>query len=184
MSGLRSTEKVRAGRGRQASRRAEGDSLRSGAGEGHDQSAPSQAEAHQREASDLHQHRFRDALQTSGGCWALREPTRKERAGEQAGRGRARARGCALPPARSRRRLPGLGRARGGGGRGGSSRSLSPSSFLPRVTGRTVWERPRSARIFVRRVGRAGQALLLKGKPKVRLLRASLIRGCSQKGLG
>lgn len=57
----------------------------------------------------MHQHRFRDALQTSWGCWALREPTRKERAGEQAGRGRARARGCALRPRTLCGACPGLG---------------------------------------------------------------------------
>lgn len=85
--------------------------------------------AHQREASDLHQHRFRDALQTSRCCWALREPTRKEKAGEQAGRGRERARGCARPPARSRRRRPGPGRARDGGGSAGSSLSFPPPPF-------------------------------------------------------
>lgn len=101
--------------------------------EGQDQSASRQAGAHQREASDLHQHRFRDALQTSRGCWALREPTRKEKAGEQAGRGRARARGCARPPARSRRRLPRPGRAWDGGGHGGSIGSLSPSFFPPEL---------------------------------------------------
>lgn len=101
--------------------------------EGRDQSPSRQAGAHQRKASDLHQHRFRDALQTSRGCWALREPTRKERAGEQAGRGRAEARGCARPPARSRRRLPGPGRAWDGGGHGGSIGSLSPSFFPPEL---------------------------------------------------
>lgn len=114
----------------------------------------------------MHQHRFRDALQTSRGCWALREPTRKERAGEKVGRGRARARGCALPPARSQRRLPGLGRAWDGGGRGGSSRSLSPLLLSSRVTGRTVWERPRSTRIFERSVGEGRAAAAAQRKTK------------------
>lgn len=76
--------------------------------EGRDQSVSRQAGAHQRKASALHQHRFRDALQTSRGCWALREPTRKERAGEQAGRGRARAEGALARPRAPGGACPGL----------------------------------------------------------------------------
>lgn len=117
----------------------------------------------------MHQHRFRDALQTSRCCWALREPTRKERAGEHAGRGRARARGCARPPARSRRRRPGPGRARDGGGRGGSSRSLSPSSFPPALLEGLCGRDPEAPGFLSARWGRAGQPLVLKGKPKVHL---------------
>lgn len=78
-------------------------STRSGAGPGRDQSSRRQAGAHQREAGDLHQHRFRDALQTSGGCWALREATRKERTGEAGPGGGGRGREVAL----ARRRAPG-----------------------------------------------------------------------------
>lgn len=46
-----------------------------------------------------------------------------------------------------------------------------PLLLSPQITGRTVWERPRSTRIFKRGVGegRAGQPLLLKDKLKVRL---------------
>lgn len=141
-----------------------------------DQSAPGQARAHQREVSDLHQHRFRDALQTSRVCWALREPTRKERARQQAGRGRgrARARGCARLPARSRWRRSEPGRARDGGGCRGSSRSLSPSSFplsalLEGLCGRD----PEAPGFLSAGWGWAGQSLLLEGKPKVRVFAPS-----------
>lgn len=41
--------------------------------------------------------------------------------------------------------------------------------FPPRVTGRTVWERPRSSRLLNAGWGRAGQPVRLEGKPKVRL---------------
>lgn len=51
----------------------------------------------------MHQHRFRDALQTSGGCWALREATRKERTGEAGPGGGGRGREVSL----ARRRAPG-----------------------------------------------------------------------------
>lgn len=131
----------------------------------------------------MHQHRFRDALQTSPGCWALREPTRKERTGELAGRGRARARGCARPRAPGGA-WPGLG-APGTAEAAEEAPAPLPPPLSPRVTGRTVWERPRSTRIFEPRWGRAGQPLLLKGKPKVRLLaplRHAVATGRAQAG--
>lgn len=170
----------------QASRRAEGANTSSGAGEGRDQSAPRQAGAQPRKASDLHQHRFRDALQTSQGCRALREPTRKERAGEQAGRGRERARGCARPPARSRRRLPRPGRAEDGGGHEGSSRSLSPSLSppLPELLEGLCGRDPEAPGFSCAGWGRAGQPLQLKEKLRVRSVHTASTRGCSQKGPG
>lgn len=117
----------------------------------------------------MHQHRFRDALQTSRGCWALREPTRKERAGELAGRGRVRALGCARLPARSRRRLPGPGRARDGGGHRGRTRSLSPSFFPPELLEVLCGRDAEASGFSSAGRGRPGQPLLLKGKLKVRL---------------
>lgn len=147
-------------------------STRSGAGPGRDQSALRQAGAHQRETGDLHQHRFRDALQTSGGCWALREATRKERTGEAGpgGGGRGRGREVAL----ARRRAPGgaccwLGEPGTAEALEEAPVPLPPLLFSPRVTGRTVWERPRSTRLLSAGWGRAGQPMRLKGKPKVRL---------------
>lgn len=65
------------------SRQAREASSRSGAGPGRDQSALRRAGAHQREAGDLHQHRFRDALQTSGGCWLYGKPQERKGRGKR-----------------------------------------------------------------------------------------------------
>lgn len=137
--------------GLQEGRKARETSTRSGAGPGRDQSSRRQAGAHQREAGDLHQHRFRDALQTSGGCWALREATRKERAGEAGPGGGGRGREVAL----ARRRAP--GGACWWLGAPGTAEALEEAPVPlpppappapPRVTGRTVWERPRNTRLL------------------------------------
>lgn len=125
----------------------------------------------------MHQHRFRDALQTSGGCWALREPTRKERTGgagsEGAGeRARVRSPAGALPavPARGWAR-PGRPRPR--------RKLLFPFPLLfPRVTGRTVWERPSGTRILKRRMGEGGAAAAAQRKTKSASIRASPTRSC------
>lgn len=143
--------------GLQEGRKARETSTRSGAGPGRDQSSRRQAGAHQREAGDLHQHRFRDALQTSGGCWALREATRKERAGEAGPGGGGRGREVAL----ARRRAP--GGACWWLGAPGTAEALEEAPVPlpppappapPRVTGRAVWERPRNTRLL--NAGRVG----------------------------
>lgn len=128
----------------------------------------------------MHQHRFRDALQTSRGCWALREPTRKERAGEQAGRGRARVRS----PARALPAAPARAWARPGRRRARKKLLLpSPSSFPPALLEGLCGRDSEAPGFSNAGWGRAGQPQPLKGKPKV-CLRASLIRGSSREGLG
>lgn len=107
--------------------------------EGRDQSVSRQAGAHQRKASALHQHRFRDGFQTSSGLPGLTGTHKKAKGlGSEAGRGRPRARGCAglaraLPvaPARAWTRL---------GRRSHEEDIGSLSSFFPsRITEATVW---------------------------------------------
>lgn len=65
------------------------------------------------------------------------------------GRGRPRAQGCARPPARSGGACPGLG-APGTTEAAEEAPAARPTTPPPRITGRTVWEKPRSTRIVVR----------------------------------
>lgn len=86
-------------------------------------------------------------------------------------------------PARSRRRRAGAGRARDCGGRGGSSCSPSPASFPPALLEGLCGRDPEAPGFSSARWGRAGQPLLLKGKPKVRLfapLRHAVATGRAQ----
>lgn len=161
--------------GLQEGRKARETSTRSGAGPGRDQSSRWQAGAHQREAGDLHQHRFRDALQTSGGCWALREATRKERAGEAGPGGGGRGREVAL----ARRRA--LGGACWWLGAPGTAEALEeapvplpppappPPRSAPRYWKDCVGETQKHTIIECGLGWGAGQPVKLKGKPKVRL---------------
>lgn len=107
---------------------------------------------------------------------------RKGLGSRQGGGGRGREGALSRP--RTLRRLPRLGRAPDRGGRGGSSRSLSPSSFPPALLEGLCGRDPEAPGFSSAGWGRAGQPLLFKGKPKVRLVRASLTRGCSREGPG
>ena len=59
-----------------------------------------------------------------------------------------------------------------------------PLLLFPRITGSTVWERPRSIRIFKRGVGEARAAAAAQRKTKSASVRAASTRGCSREGPG
>lgn len=59
-----------------------------------------------------------------------------------------------------------------------------PLLFSPRITGRTVWERPRSTRIFEREVGEGRAAAGAQRKTKSASVRAASARGCPREGPG
>lgn len=102
----------------------------------------------------------------------------QERKGPGTGRaGAARARRCALPPARSRRRLPGLGAPE-------AAPAPFPLLLSPALLEGLCGRDPEAPEFSSAGPGRAGRPLQVKRKLKVHLVRASSTGGCSLESPG